>query len=170
MIEMIVDSVRVNLVNPNRVVVLKEPDRNRYLAIMIGGSEADSIAIRLQERETLRPLTHDLLLNAIETLGGTIEQITVYKLIDQVYYAKIVIVTQDNKFEIDSRPSDSIALAVRVGAPIFVAEEVLEAAGIEPREDNFDEELEVDAITEDEIKPFADFIKGLDLDDLGRAQ
>ena len=109
-------------------------------------------------------------MNAVNALGGTIEQITVYKLIDQVYYAKIVIATQDNKLEIDSRPSDSIALAVRVGAPIFVAEDVLEAAGIEPGENSLGTDLDVDAVTEDEIKPFADFIKGLDLDDLGRPQ
>jgi len=167
MVEMVVESVRVNLINPNRVVVLKEKERERYLAIVIGGPEADAIAIKLQEREAPRPLTHDLLKNAIETVGAKVVRIVVNDLVDQVYYAKIIVQTNGSEVEIDSRPSDAIALAVRASAPIFVAEAVLDAAGIVPDEERESEAQETDVITEDQLKPFADFIKQLDLDDLG---
>jgi uncharacterized protein len=169
MIEMVVESVRVNLINPNRVVVLKERERDRYLAIVIGGPEADSIAIKLQDRSAPRPLTHDLLRNVIEELGAGVSRILINDLIDQVYYARIVLDIQGRESEIDSRPSDAIALAVRVGASIYVAEEVLDAAGIEPEDDEeFDgsEDLEP-PVTDEQLKPFRDFINQLDLDDLG---
>ena len=169
MIEMVVESVRVNLINPNRVVVLKERERDRYLAIVIGGPEADSIAIKLQDRSAPRPLTHDLLKNIIEGLGAGVSRILINDLIDQVYYARIVLDIEGRESEIDSRPSDAIALAVRVGASIFVAEEVLDAAGIEPEdEEDFEpgEESET-PITDEQLKPFRDFINQLDLDDLG---
>ncbi|MDP6349589.1 MAG: bifunctional nuclease family protein [Chloroflexota bacterium] len=169
MIEMVVESVRVNLINPNRVVVLKERERDRYLAIVIGGPEADSIAIKLQDRSAPRPLTHDLLKNVIEDLGAGVSRILINDLIDQVYYARIVLDIEGRESEIDSRPSDAIALAVRVGASIFVAEEVLDAAGIEPEDDEeFDgaDELEP-PVTDEQLKPFRDFINQLDLDDLG---
>ena len=170
MIEMVVESVRVNLINPNRVVVLKERERDRYLAIVIGGPEADSIAIKLHDRSAPRPLTHDLLKNVIENLGAGVSRILINDLIDQVYYARIVLEIQGRESEIDSRPSDAIALAVRVGASIFVAEEVLDAAGIEPEDDEeFDDSKDLEPpVTDEQLKPFRDFINQLDMDDLGR--
>jgi bifunctional DNase/RNase len=168
MIEMVVESVRVNLINPNRVVVLKEKDNDRYLAIVIGGPEADAIAIKLQDREAPRPLTHDLLRSVIENVGAQVVRIVVSELVDQVYYAKIVIQNNGTELDIDSRPSDAIALAVRTGVPILVAEEVLDAAGIEPDEDGEKAESEdSELVTEEMLKPFRDFINQLDLDDLG---
>jgi bifunctional DNase/RNase len=169
MIEMVVESVRVNLINPNRVVVLKERDRDRYLAIVIGGPEADSIAIKLQDRTAPRPLTHDLLKNVIEDLGAGVSRILINDLVDQVYYARIVLDIGGRESEVDSRPSDAIALAVRVGASIFVSEEVLDAAGIEPDdEDVFSGGVDSEpAVTDEQLKPFRDFINQLDLDDLG---
>lgn len=162
MVEMVVESVRVNLINPNRVVVLKEKERDRYLAIVIGGPEADAIAIKLQDRDAPRPLTHDLIKNIIENVGAQVVRITVSSLVDQVYYASIVIKSNGSELDIDSRPSDAIALAVRTGVPILVSEEVLEAAGIVP-----DDEVESEVVTEEELKPFRDFINQLDLDGLG---
>ena len=168
MVEMEVESVRVNLLNPNRVVVLKEKERERYLAIVIGGSEADAIAIKLQDRNVQRPLTHDLIKSIIDNVGAQVLRITVSNLVDQVYYANIVIQSNGGELDIDSRPSDAIALAVRTGVPILVSEEVLEVAGIEPSaEDEVGRAEESEGVTEEELKPFREFINQLDLDDLG---
>ncbi len=169
MVEMVVESVRVNLINPNRVVVLKEKERDRYLAIVIGGPEADAIAIKLQDRDAPRPLTHDLIKNIVENVGAQVVRITVSSLVDQVYYAKIVIQSNGSEMDIDSRPSDAIALAVRTGVPILVSEEVLDAAGIEPDDESeADDSEESEVLTEEKLKPFRDFINQLDMDDLGR--
>lgn len=172
MVEMIVDSVRVNLISPSRVVVLKEREGPRYLAIVIGTAEADAIAVRLQDRRVPRPLTHDLLRDVIETCGADVMHVVVTKLVEQTYYASIVIDSSGRQLEIDSRPSDAIALAVRAGVTIFVAEEVLDQAGFEPDQEERDgerEELESEAIPEEKLKVFRDFINQLDLDDLGRS-
>ena len=168
MIEMVIESVRINLINPNRIVVLKERERDRYLAIVIGGPEADSIAIKLQDRAAPRPLTHDLLKNVIEDLGAGVSRILINDLVDQVYYARIVLDIEGREAEVDSRPSDAIALAVRVGASIFVSEEVLEAAGIQPDDDeeSRDGHDSEPPVTDEQLKPFRDFINQLDLDDL----
>ena len=169
MVEMVVESVRVNLINPSRVVVLREKERERYLAILIGGPEADAIVIKLQDRDSPRPQTHDLIKNIIENMGAQVVRITVSELVDQVYYAKIVLQRNGAELDIDSRPSDAIAVALRTGVPILVAEEVLDAAGIEPDEDGEAEASdEVELVTEEKLKPFRDFINQLDLDDLGR--
>ncbi len=169
MVEMVVESVRVNLINPSRVVVLREKERERYLAILIGGPEADAIVIKLQDRDAPRPQTHDLIKNIIENMGAQVVRITVSELVDQVYYAKIVLQRNGAELDIDSRPSDAIAVALRTGVPILVAEEVLDAAGIEPDEDGEAEASdEVELVTEEKLKPFRDFINQLDLDDLGR--
>ena len=169
MVEMVVESVRVNLINPSRVVVLREKERERYLAILIGGPEADAIVIKLQDRDAPRPQTHDLIKNIIENMGAQVVRITVSELVDQVYYAKIVVQRNGAELDIDSRPSDAIAVALRTGVPILVAEEVLDAAGIEPDEDGEAEASdEVELVTEEKLKPFRDFINQLDLDDLGR--
>ena len=172
MVEMIVDSVRVNLISPSRVVVLKEREGPRYLAIVIGTAEADAIAVRLQDRRVPRPLTHDLLRDVIETCGAGVVQVTVTKLVDQTYYASIVIEFNGRQLEVDSRPSDAIALAVRADVAIYVADEVLDQAGFEPDQDEGAgerEELESEAIPDEKLKVFRDFINQLDLDDFGRS-
>ena len=180
MIEMVVESVRVNLQTYHRVVVLKQKDSDRYLPIWIGNNEADAIVIQLQNVSVPRPQTHDLLKSVIAQLGARVEHVVVNDLADDVFYARIVVDFDGRVVEIDSRPSDAIALAVRVKAPIFVDENVLEKAGVNLKSDGFEETIQAtptdaeleseNELSEDEIKklsPFRDFINTLDLDDLG---
>ena len=130
MIEMVIESIRVSLMNYQRVVILKEKESDRYLPIWIGPAEADAIAVRLQEVAVSRPLTHDLLRSIIDALGGNVQYIVVNDLANDTFYARIIMDVDGRKMEIDSRPSDAIALAVRVQAPIFAEETVLEKAGV----------------------------------------
>lgn len=178
MIEVVVDSIRVSLVNYQRVVILKERYADRYLPIWIGSNEADAIAIRLQNISVARPLTHDLLKSTLDQLGAQITQIAVTDLNEDVFYARIIISIDGREVEVDSRPSDAIALAVRADAPIFVAESVLDRAGVLPDQEK-DEAKEAEATEglsapkEDEISKlaaFRDFIDTLDLDNLGKGK
>ena len=130
MIEMTIDSIRVSLMNYQRVVILKEKMADRYLPIWIGPAEADAIAVKLQGVNVPRPLTHDLLSSVIDTLGARINSIIVTDLKNDTFYAKIALDVDGGQMEVDSRPSDALALAVRVEAPIFVEETVLDKAGI----------------------------------------
>ena len=170
MVEMVVDSVRVNLISPSRVVVLKERDGPHYLAIVIGTAEADAIAVKLQDRTVPRPLTHDLLRDLIETCGAEVRRVVVTKLVEQTYYASIVIDLDGRELEIDSRPSDAVALAVRAGVSIYVEADVLEQAGFEPDEEDGDgEAAEGEQIPDEKLEVFREFIDQLDLDDFGRS-
>src|SRR3989304_1286673 len=130
MIEMTIDSIRVSLMNYQRVVILKEKVADRYLPIWIGPAEADAIAVKLQGVKLERPLSHDLLRSIVEALGARISSIVVTELKNDVFYAKILLSVDGRQVECDSPPSDALALAVRVDAPIFVDESVLEKAGI----------------------------------------
>jgi hypothetical protein len=146
------------------VVVLKEEDVERYLAIWIGPYEADAITIRLQGVEVARPLTHDLLRQSIQKLGANVSHILVNDLQDDTFYARVIMDRDGERIELDSRPSDAIALAVRVQAPIFVSEEVMERAGVTP-----DEEIDMEAMTpeeEEKLSAYRDFIDSLDLEDI----
>jgi uncharacterized protein len=168
MIEVIIDSIRVSLMSQHRVVVLKDMNSERYLPIWIGPCEAEAITVKLQEVPAPRPLTHDLLRNVIRELGGKVVHILINDLRQEVYYARVVIDLAGEQLEVDSRPSDAIALAVRVNAPIFVADSVMDKAATEPDEDV---EKEVDTIAgegvdETRLSAFADFVDTLDLDDL----
>ena len=247
MIEMIIDSIRVSLMNYQRVVILKEKMADRYLPIWIGPAEADAIAVKLQEVNVPRPLTHDLLRSVIDALGASIDSIIVSDLKNDTFYAKIIfnvdqliskvnfkkrfvdhaeqewvsfiwgiqydlqVVSDSEKSEkrfieaerpdkgfafelcydkttrewvitkahIDSRPSDALALAVRVSVPIYAEEVVLDKAGIfldketgkplSPKESEATGEGR--KISEDEMKKmsaFYDFINTLDLDDFDK--
>jgi bifunctional DNase/RNase len=135
MIEVNIDSIRVSLLSQNRIVVLKEENSERFLPIWIGPFEADAITLQLQGMEAPRPLTHDLLRSVIETLGGEVIHIVISSLERNTYYARIVLDVNGDTVEVDSRPSDAIALAVRVQAPIYVAEEVMEQAGMMPEQE-----------------------------------
>ena len=126
--EMLIDSIRVSLMNYQRVVILKEKSSDRYLPIWIGPAEADSIAVKLQDLSVARPLTHDLLNLVITSLGGSVSHIVVSDLLNDTFYAKIFIQRNGDNLEVDSRPSDAIALAVRVKVPIYVEETVLDKA------------------------------------------
>lgn len=130
MIEMTIDSIRVSLMNYQRVVMLKEKMTERYLPIWIGPAEADAIAVKLQGVTVPRPLTHDLLRTVIQTLGANINSIIVSDLRNDTFFAKIIFDVDGRQMEIDSRPSDALALAVRAEVPIYVEETVLDKAGI----------------------------------------
>ena len=130
MIEMIVDSIRVSLMNYQRVVILKEKVAERYLPIWIGPAEADAIAVTLQGVAVPRPLTHDLLHSIIDALGASIDSIIVSDLKNDTFYARIILNVDGEQLEIDSRPSDALALAVRAETPIYAEEVVLDKAGI----------------------------------------
>jgi len=170
MIEVIIDSIRVSLMSQHRVVVLKDMNRERFLPIWIGPCEAEAITVKLQEMPAARPLTHDLLRSVIRELGGRVVHILISDLRQDVYYARIVVEVAGEQIEIDSRPSDAIALAVRVSVPIFVSETVMDKAAREPDEDIEKEaagdSIRGEKIDEKRLSAFADFVDTLDLDDL----
>lgn len=173
LVEVTIDCIRMSLMNQNRVVILKEKDRERFLPIWIGHFEADAINLELQDVPHKRPFTHDLLKSAIVDLGGNIERIVVTELRrpEDIYYANIVVQMDGRRIEIDSRPSDAIALAVRAKAPIFVHQSVMEAAGVVPEEDilnqpNLPIEEEDEGSLNDRLQIFKDFVDTLDLDNL----
>jgi bifunctional DNase/RNase len=175
MIEMVIESIRVSLMNYQRVVILKEKESDRYLPIWIGPAEADAIAVRLQEVAVSRPLTHDLLRSIIDALGGSIQYIVVNDLANDTFYARIIMEVDGRTVEIDSRPSDAIALAVRVQVPIFADEAVLEKAGVRLDQESVGENAgEAEPYTEvkpeelEKLSPFRDFIDSLDMDDFGK--
>ncbi len=174
LVEMVVESVRVNLQTYQRVVVLKEKGSERYLPIWIGNNEADAIVIQLQNVPVPRPQTHDLLKSVISELGAKVTRVVVSDLAEDVFYARVHIDVDGKQVEIDSRPSDAIALAVRVQAPIFADETVLDKAAVAL--DNEQTVAETDRpqeqsepVREEELKKlsvFREFINTLDLDDL----
>jgi uncharacterized protein len=170
MIEVTIDSIRVSLMSQHRVVVLKDIQRERYLPIWIGPCEAEAITVKLQDMPTPRPLTHDLIRSVIREMGGKVVQVLINDLRQEVYYARIVVDVNGEQVEIDSRPSDAIALAVRVNVPIFVAESVMDKAAREPDED-IEKEAASEGAPEEKVddkrlSAFADFVDTLDLDDL----
>ncbi|NIN69323.1 MAG: bifunctional nuclease family protein [Anaerolineae bacterium] len=162
MIRVNVDSVKVSMLSQHRVVVLKEDDQERYLPIWIGPFEADAITIGLQNVEMTRPLTHDLLKAVIDHMDASVSHIQVNDLRNDTFYAQIVVEQNGRKVEIDSRPSDAIALAVRVGVPIYVAPDVMDRAAIVPSKEDADLPRE----EEEKLSVFRDFVDTLDMDDL----
>src|SRR6266545_1632570 len=118
------------MANYKRVVMLKEKDSTRYLPIWIGHFEADAIAIPMQKVPVSRPLTHDLLRSAIGALGAKLQRVVINDLADETFYAKLILDQDGKVLEVDARPSDAIALAVRAEVPIFVEDKVLESAGM----------------------------------------
>jgi bifunctional DNase/RNase len=165
MIEVTIDSIRVSLMSQHRIVILKETASDRYLPIWIGPCEADAITVELQEVEVPRPLTHDLLKSVISQMGAEVVQVVINELRNDVYYARIVLDQNGRRLEIDSRPSDAIALAVRVRVPIFVDESVMEKAGSTP-EQEVDSEPTNSETPDERLSIFKDFVDTLDLDDL----
>jgi len=177
MIEMAIDSIRVSLMNYQRVVILKEKMADRYLPIWIGPAEADAIAVSLQGVTVPRPLTHDLLRMVIDALGAKVNSIIVCDLKNDTFYAKVILNVNGAQLEIDSRPSDALALAVRTEAPIYAEETVLDKAGVlldidkETGKPVPPETSGGKKISEDEMKKmsaFYDFINTLDLDDFDK--
>jgi uncharacterized protein len=130
LVDMVIESVRVHMLSNRHVVILKDPIGDRYLPIWIGAWEASAIAMRLQGLTAERPLTHDLFAATLEQLGVRIERVVISDLADETYHARIYLERDGLEVEVDARPSDALALAVRVESPIFAAEEILDQAGL----------------------------------------
>jgi hypothetical protein len=152
MVELSLVGVRVELPSNQPIVLLKEAGGERYLPIWIGAVEATAIAFALQGIQTPRPMTHDLMRDLLNEAGVAVERIVINELVDQTFFALVRLTSGGETKEVSSRPSDAIALAVRINAPIFAAEEVLEQAGIELKDD---EETEVEKFREflDQVSP-----------------
>ncbi|MGC9467493.1 MAG: bifunctional nuclease family protein [Anaerolineae bacterium] len=161
MIEVTLETIQISLVSSHRIVVLKEMGTERYLPIWIGPCEAEAISVGAKGVEVLRPLTHDLLVSVLDTFDAELLYIYVNDLADNTFYATLVLEIDGQEMEIDSRPSDALAVAVRTGAPIYVAESVMDEAGVVPEEDILKGEGE-DAKS---LGIFRDFLSSLDLDD-----
>ena len=159
LVEMIVESVRVHMLSSQHVVILKESDRERYLPIWIGPSEANAIAMRLQGLSAERPLTHDLMVSIIAALNSSISRVVVTHVTDGTFPASLYLETADGgETEIDSRTSDAIAAAVRTGSTIYVDERVLDEAGVEP------DSLGGDEDGDEKLAVFREFVNSLDVD------
>ncbi len=161
LIEMSVESVRVHMLSTQHVVILEELERDRYLPIWIGPWEANAIAMKLQGQSPERPLTHDLLATVLDELGATVREVVIVDLADDTFHARIMLESGGRPIEVDSRPSDALALAVRTGARIFAAEAVLERAGVVPDHRSADDEG-VEPIDESKLSVFRDFVNSLD--------
>jgi bifunctional DNase/RNase len=173
MVEVTIDSVRVSLMSPQRVVVLRQVDEERYLPIWVGPYEAEAITVALQEIEMIRPLTHDLLKNVFGTFDAKLRRVEIVSLREDIFYGNIVAEADGKELSIDSRPSDAIALAVRAHVPILVDPSVMSTAGIVPEKDIQDQSQASagsakisGAKGQDRLSIFEDFIDQLDLDDL----
>jgi bifunctional DNase/RNase len=157
MIEMELTGVRVELPTNQPIVLLRERDGERYLPIWIGAAEAAAIALSLQGVVTPRPMTHDLLKSILEDLAIQVQRIVVTELRDATFFATITLTRQGEDYEVSSRPSDAIALAVRTSAPIFASEDVLiEASILIPGDE--EEEVEkfrefLDNVTPEDFRP-----------------
>ena len=182
MIEVVIDSIRVSLMSQQRIVILREQNAERYLPIWIGVYEAEAITIALQEVEVARPLTHDLLNSVFNQLGARIQRVEVVSLRDETFYGNIVVEKDGQTLNIDSRPSDALAIAVRARVPVLVARSVMDSAGIIPEEDLQEQPSARSAAaptsapatptpvsasdeSDDRLSVFSDFLAGLDLGD-----
>ena len=173
MIEVIIDSIRVHLMAPNRVVVLKQINGERYLTIWVGPYEAEAITVALQEVEMVRPLTHDLLKNIFGAFNARLVRVEIVNVQNNIFYGNIVAEANGHEVHVDSRSSDAIALAVRAHIPIFVHTTVMQEAGMMPEQDivetNTPPKREPPAAfgeeSSDRLSVFKDFIDKLDMDD-----
>ncbi|MFN2544536.1 MAG: bifunctional nuclease family protein [Actinomycetota bacterium] len=154
MIEMNLVGVRVELPTNQPIVLLREKEGERFLPIWIGAMEATAIAFALQGIVTARPMTHDLMKNLLEELGVNVERIVITELRDGTFYAVIHLQANGSSYEVSSRPSDAIALAVRVNVPVFAQEEVLTEASIVIRDDE-----------EQEVEKFREFLEQVNPED-----
>ena len=174
LVEMVVESVRVHMLSSRHVVILKETERDRYLPIWIGPWEASAIAMKLQGLAPDRPLTHDLFAAALEGLGARVDRVIISSLAEETFHARLLLEHDGRTVEVDARPSDSLALAVRAGGRIFVVEAVLEQAALGADAGVGDEEGEASAgialestgeqIVDPRLDVFRDFVNSLDID------
>jgi len=145
-------------------VILKEKTTDRYLPIWIGRSEANAIAMKIQGMTPLRPITHDLITSTFSQLGIAVSRIVITSLREEVFFARLHLQQKDHEIDVDSRPSDAIALAVRFECPIFVAAEVLDSAGVIPEKD--EEKVPEEKVDEGRLAIFHRLVNSLDLPDL----
>jgi bifunctional DNase/RNase len=138
--EMDIYGVSFDLVGKQPIVLLKTKDGNRYLPIWIGQPEAAAILMKLQGASTPRPMTHDLVTEILQQLDAHVVRITVTELRENTFFAQVTVQMDGTEFDVDSRPSDAIALAIRAEAPIFAADEVIEESAIEFEGDDVNEE------------------------------
>ena len=174
LVEMVVESVRVHMLSSRHVVILKETERDRYLPIWIGPWEASAIAMKLQGLAPDRPLTHDLFAAALEGLGARVDRVIISSLAEETFHARLLLEHDGRTVEVDARPSDSLALAVRAGGRIFVTESVLDQAALGADGGVGDEEGEATAgialestgeqIVDPRLDVFRDFVNSLDID------
>ena len=160
--QMQIYGVSFDMVGKQPIVLLKTVDGNKFLPIWIGHPEAAAILMKLQGASTPRPMTHDLLSDVLEQLDAKCERVSVTELRDNTFYASITVSVNGSEMEIDSRPSDALALAVRVSAPIFAAEEVIEESAIE-----FEHEVED---TEEVVDKFKEFLDEVNPDDFAQGE
>lgn len=175
-IEMVIHALGQAAGSGDPLVLLKEATGERYLVIGIGPLEVMGIAAALSGASPPRPMTHDLLCSAIATCGAQVTHTVIHALVDGAFHARLVLDVQGRHAELDSRSSDAIAVAVRVGLPILVEEAVLEQAGVTPRSESGAPDAPAgraepsgqERIGEEQLGAFRDVLRGLDLDDLGR--
>ena len=178
-IEMIVDSVRVHMRTGRHVLVLREAGRGRLLMIWVGVNEANAIAMKLQGVTPERPLTHDLMVSMLDAVDVRVDRIVISDLADETFHARLLLVGSDTRHEVDARPSDAIALAVRIGAPIYATTDVLDRAATSPDDEDEDEtgegslsgtalEETGEPIDAARLDIFREFVNSLDLDQEGR--
>jgi bifunctional DNase/RNase len=179
LVEMVVESVRVHMLSSRHVVILKEKARDRYLPIWIGPWEASAIAMKLQGLIPERPLTHDLFATTLEELGARIDRVVISELADETFHARIMLQRDGRTVEIDARPSDALALAVRSVVPIFAAEAVLEQAALGGDGGIGDEgegaegstlEATGERLVDPRLDVFRDFVNSLDVDAEGESR
>ena len=179
LVEMVVESVRVHMLSSRHVVILKEADRDRYLPIWIGPWEASAIAMKLQGLTPERPLTHDLFATTLEELGARIDRVVISELADETFHARILLQRDGRTIEVDARPSDALALAVRSGVRIFAADAVLEQAAlggdggiVDESEGSEGSTLEAtgENIVDPRLDVFRDFVNSLDVDAEGEGR
>ena len=152
--EMLIYGVSFDLVGKQPIVLLKTADGNKFLPIWIGHPEAAAILMKLQSQAPPRPMTHDLLSDMLEQLGAQVVRITVTELRENTFYAQITVPQDGREIEVDSRPSDAIALAIRAEAPIFAADRVIEESAIE-----FEGEEVTEEQLEEEVAKFKSFLE-----------
>lgn len=182
MIEVTIESIRVSMVTQNRVVILREVGGQRHLPIWIGSYEAEAIALELQGVTASRPLPYDLIGTILDELGADVDRVMITELNNKVYYATIVLVAGDRTIEIDSRPSDALAIAIRSDARILVEDQVMESASIAILDESDIDQTESDTMysggSEEpgqaetpagvDLDVFRNFINSLDPEDFGK--
>ncbi len=151
-----VDKLGIDLLSHDPVVILKDIEGKRYLPIMIGPFEATAIALALEGTQVPRPLSHDLMKSIIESLRARVDRVVIHDLRDNTFYAKVVLQSSMGQLEVDARPSDSIALALRTNSPIYVSERITLEERVEDKQSQPEEKLR-----DKEYKEFKKFIESL---------